>query len=81
MSFIVGQGSHSLRSGLYVDTVNFESFIYKSYLESTICSQMSKYFFTAAEALRSRGLVVGSRQEGRRRKKKEEGRRKGQNLE
>ena len=27
--------------------------------------------FTAAEALRSRGLVVGSRQEGRRRKKEE----------
>ena len=37
--------------------------------------------FTAAEALRSRGLVVGSRQEGRRKKKEEEGRRKGQNLE
>ena len=28
--------------------------------------------FTAAEALRSRGLVVGSRQEGRRKKEEEE---------
>ena len=34
----------------------------------------SDNIFTAAEALRSRGLVVGSRQEGRRKKKEEEGR-------
>ena len=32
----------------------------------------SNSLFTAAEALRSRGLVVGSRQEGRRKKKKKE---------
>ena len=37
-----------------------------------ILEQFKANFITAAEALRSRGLVVGSRQEGRRKKKKKE---------